>query len=291
MLEVGLLRGLRVSSVPGLAIHRYACAHGEVRNPTVLSYSGLDPRHAARALIVAAHPDDEIIGLGAALRSMGELMIVHVTDGAPVDLLDASAKGFDSRPAYARTRRNELISALEFAELKPELHCLGIVDQHASFELPRITEELNRIIDSYAPEVVWTHPYEGGHPDHDACAFCVREAAGAANIAEFTSYHAGPNGIVTGEFLPSTHAVITHQLSAEEHDLKSRMFRCFETQREMLSQFGLDVERYRWAPQYDFTAPPHEGRLYYENYPWGVTGARFRELVRSCSSQTQEAGR
>jgi len=51
------------------------------------------------------------------------------------------------------------------------------------------------------------------------------------------------------------------------------------------------VERYRWAPQYDFTAPPHEGRLYYENYPWGVKGARFRELVRSCSSQTQEAGR
>ena len=44
-------------------------------------------------------------------------------------------------------------------------------------------------------EQVITHPYEGGHPDHDACAFAaraaVRHSANKAKLMEFTSYHAG----------------------------------------------------------------------------------------------------
>ena len=49
---------------------------------------------------------------------------------------------------------------------------------------------------------------------------------------------------------------------------------------ETLAQFGLEAERFRVAPQYDFTAAPHEGRLHYEHYDWGMSGERFRELAR-----------
>jgi hypothetical protein len=54
---------------------------------------------------------------------------------------------------------------------------------------------------------------------------------------------------------------------------------CFSTQRQVLTSFPIGTERFRLAPHYDFTAPPHDGRLFYENFPWGMTGERFRRLV------------
>jgi LmbE family N-acetylglucosaminyl deacetylase len=232
-----------------------------------------------RTLIVAAHPDDEVIGLGAVLNRFRELAIVHVTDGSPMDTRDASANGFKSREAYADERRKELEHALHAGEIRAKLHSLEIIDQRASFELPRVIDGIARIVREYRPEVIWTHAYEGGHPDHDACAFAVHAGCEGVAIAEFTSYHAGPRGIVTCEFLPSAQPVVTHELTDEERARKARMLACFTTQRETLSQFGLDVERYRWSPGYDFTRPPHEGRLYYENFPWGINGAEFVALA------------
>lgn len=43
--------------------------------------------------------------------------------------------------------------------------------------------------------------------------------------------------------------------------------------------FPIDVERFREAPEYDFTQPPHEGRLHYEYFDWGMTGDRWRSLA------------
>jgi hypothetical protein len=56
---------------------------------------------------------------------------------------------------------------------------------------------------------------------------------------------------------------------------------CYPTQRHVLGSFPLDVERFRVAPAYDFLQPPHDGRLYYERFRWGVSGAQWSELARS----------
>jgi hypothetical protein len=82
----------------------------------------------------------------------------------------------------------------------------------------------------------------------------------------------------TGAFLPGA-PVTEVRLTEAAGERKHRMFGCFATQREMLDNFAIGVERFRPAPEYDFTAPPHAGLLFYEQFDWGMTGERFRALA------------
>ena len=226
-----------------------------------------DPFCTDRVLIVAAHPDDEVIGGGGQLARLRErLEILEVTDGSP-----------DGNPDYAWTRRQELDRARALAGIPMHrCHRLGYRDQDSSFHLA----ELARRLAEFRPDIVLTHPYEGGHPDHDSCAFAVAQAFGeTCPIYEFTSYHAGPLGIVTGKFLGDSAGEVRFELTDEQKRSKQRMFECFTSQRHVLADFRIDQESFRPAPQYDFTQPPHPGQLHYEQFNWGVTGHRWRELA------------
>jgi N-acetylglucosamine malate deacetylase 2 len=240
------------------------------------------------ALIIAAHPDDEVIGLGSRLPEMkSSALIVHSTDGAP--LTDALVAGFSGKEAYADARRQELAAALALAGISTQqCHFLGFGDQEASLHLEGLTHQIIELLREIKPAIIFTHPYEGGHPDHDATAFAVhsavklsRNGGSGPGIYEFTSYHAAPGGMETSEFLPcSGNSICSKVLNEQERLLKTRMLHCFVTQQHVLQQFSLSVEKTRSAPSYDFSQAPHTGKLYYENFAWGVDGTRWRELAR-----------
>lgn len=242
-----------------------------------------------RVALVAAHPDDEVIGAGGELKRRGGICrLIHVTDGAPRDMRDARLAGFRSRDEYAEARRQELYEALAYVRLaRPACLQLGAIDQEASLHMAPLARRLATIFDTARTDVVVTHAYEGGHPDHDATAFAVRGAArllerdGARvpRLIEMTSYHLGPGGIETGTFIPGGPAAWTIRLSAEERRVKRDMLACFRSQQHTLEPFGVAAERFRAAPACDFTRPPHAGRLFYEHFGWGMDGQRWRMLA------------
>ncbi len=239
--------------------------------------------------LVFAHPDDESIALGSRLQQFASVHLLHATDGAPRDGSDAHAHGFWTPEQYSAARFAELGHALEVAGV-PEMvrSCLGFPDQQAAMHLPELTLALLRCFEQQGTAAVLTHPYEGGHPDHDACAFAVHAAAAllrrqsrpAPTVVEAAFYHAGPEGILTGRFLahPTGGPEELLCLNAVESERKHAVLQCFHSQRETLGYFGVAEERFRIAPAYHFTQPPTH-TIFYERFGWGMTADRFCDLA------------
>ncbi|WP_437956042.1 PIG-L deacetylase family protein [Sorangium sp. So ce119] len=253
-------------------------------------FTWLSSGRAPRCLVVLAHPDDETIGLGARIGRLDPIEVVHVTDGAPRDSRFMPAELADiGRERYTALRREEVTRALAVAHVRASrLRCLGAVDQEAIEEAPSLARKLLDLFARTRPEVVITHPYEGGHPDHDAAALAVHSAAvlalwngvSAPLLFEAASYHAARGHLVTGEFIPYPGVPeIALRLSDEEASRKRAMLDCFSSQQETLAPFGAEVERFRPAPTYDFRRPPHEGTLHYERLGFPIDGARWRKLA------------
>ncbi|AUX36070.1 MULTISPECIES: PIG-L deacetylase family protein [Sorangium] len=253
-------------------------------------FSWLSSGRPPRCLVVVAHPDDETLGLGARIGRLQPIEVVHVTDGAPRDSRFMPAELADiGRERYIALRRDEVTRALALGSVPASrLRCLGAVDQEAIEEAPSLARKLLELFARTRPEVVITHPYEGGHPDHDAAALAVHAAAVLALwngvtsplIFEAASYHAARGHLVTGEFLAQPRVPeIALRLSGDEASKKRAMLACFSSQKETLAPFGAEVERFRPAPAYDFRMPPHEGALHYERLGFPIDGARWRKLA------------
>lgn len=249
-----------------------------------------------RLAVLAAHPDDETLGASCLLAHLSQPMVIYLSDGAPRDTRFWSPIARGSRMDYALIRRREAEKALAHAGISErQMVFLGGVDQDAIFEACRLTWRLVEVLQGGGIDALMTHPYEGGHPDHDAAALIARMAASRLpgekrpELLEMTSYHGRGGQCVTGEFLHAEPASeIRYELSGEDHMRKRRMLGEYGSQRLVLQNFPLQAERIRRAPAYDFSQPPHAGQLWYESMGWPLEGARWRELALAALTKVEE---
>lgn len=229
-----------------------------------------------RLLVVVAHPDDETIGAGVKLRDFRDPLVLHLTDGAPRDPRWRSRHFAGTREEYARARAEEARAALALSGVT-RVRSLDVADLEASFALPRLIDEVGRALGGV--DLVLTCAYEGGHPDHDACALAVHAAARVLGVPvlEMPLYHARDGAFVPQTFLDGGEDEVL-VLDDAQRAHKQRMFDCYATQRDVLVQFTLERESFRAAPHYDFTSRPHDGELWYERQGW-MTGVEWRRLA------------
>jgi LmbE family N-acetylglucosaminyl deacetylase len=250
-----------------------------------------DPR-VGRIFVVGAHPDDEVIGAGVLLSIFHPGKIYIVTQGAPENPNDAREAGYSSQEAYAEQRKREKLNAMRVAGI-PFERCeeLPFVDQNTPRELFEITLVLVDQILLHEPDWIFTHPYEGGHPDHDSTAFAVHAAVEllrehdkrSPRIVEFTSYHSVSGKFRSGEFAGAGPEWVL-RLTPAERDRKRKMFDCFSSQQSVLAQFEIGEERFRMAPAYDFRAPPLKD-LYYDSQPWAWKSPQWLSMARDTIEQ------
>jgi LmbE family N-acetylglucosaminyl deacetylase len=249
-----------------------------------------------RCMLVFAHPDDEVIAVGARLSAFRNAHFIYITDGAPRDQRDSQKKGFRLLRDYREARFQELSRTFELSGISTAKRgCLEYPDQEAAYNLSELIETIAKLIEIHGIQIVFTHPYEGGQPDHDAAAFAVHTAAQllqsrAPLIVEAPFYHHGQHGIETGVFLNSSDGEeVVYTLSAMERARKQALLDCFTTQKETLRYFTTEMERYRAAPQYVFTKPPHAGRVFYDYLNWGITSDRFCHLAMEAAKKLTPA--
>jgi LmbE family N-acetylglucosaminyl deacetylase len=247
-------------------------------------------RLMTRVLVIAAHPGDETIGAAALLTSLEDCAVLHLTDGVPRDRAFWSPHAPRSPGSYQVQRRAEALAAMALVGVTgPDIHRFGQTDLELADMLPDLARELAHFLAALSPELVVTHAYEGGHPDHDAAAFATwaaRQLLSESGLAvpvqlEMALYHSAPGYMVMGQFVacdtvatPQIQCAFQHESLARKH----AMLRCYESQRDDLRPFfALTRERFRPAPRYDFAAPPHFGALQYERQGLPVPGELWRE--------------
>jgi LmbE family N-acetylglucosaminyl deacetylase len=138
----------------------------------------LDPSDLAgrRVVVVAAHPDDEVLGVGGLVRRLvaarAELSFVWATDG------EASHPGSTTVRArdLAAARRDESAAALAAlgAGVAPRLH-LGLPDGGLVDREPALARLLRGPVEG--ADLVLAPWSRDGHPDHEACGHAATTVA------------------------------------------------------------------------------------------------------------------
>jgi LmbE family N-acetylglucosaminyl deacetylase len=246
----------------------------------------LDDLSSRSVLVVMAHPDDEIIAAGALMSRAPKTGVICLTNGAPREERYARHAGFDNWIDYAQARRREAEAALALLRRDLEVsEALEISDLELAFNIVPVARHLVKSLQAGFGHVV-THPYEGGHADHDAtalivhaaCALVARFGGRPPIIVEAPFYNAAGGEYVYGEFAPHADAglVVQFDLSPKEQILKDQMFACHSTQKNVLSLFGVSNERFRIAPRYHFSARPHQGEVGFNELTPTITGRIWR---------------
>lgn len=195
-----------------------------------------------RHVIVSAHPDDETISAFAVRDQAEAVTIVQLTDGVPPDA--------SRRDTHVAMRTLERAAAVSHVVIDG-----GVPGRDAHQHLAHLSALLRPVLAD--ADVVWTHPYEGGHLDHDTAARLVQALAPAHLRMEFASYYMRADRRSSfGSFAQDAPAPVSVRLSGDRRVRKQAALDAYPSQAHILRKFPDPMrETYRAAPTYDFTRP------------------------------------
>jgi LmbE family N-acetylglucosaminyl deacetylase len=114
-----------------------------------------------RTVVVAPHPDDEVLGCSSVLLG-SEVAVIHVTDGVPPWI--PAPEQEDLRA----TRQAESARAWESLSSEVEPVRLGFGDLTAWRLVEEVARGLLGVVGALQEGDVYLPAYQRGHPDHDA---------------------------------------------------------------------------------------------------------------------------
>ena len=147
----------------------------------------LDPGGCRRLVVVAPHPDDETLGLGATIAHLAasgvDVQVVSVSDGG------AAYPGATplQRTRLETTRRHELRRAAKVLDIPAPLS-LGLPDGEVAGHEDSLTGVLTDVLGDAGPDTWCAATWRGdGHPDHEAVGRAAAQACARtdATLLEF----------------------------------------------------------------------------------------------------------
>src|SRR5207249_5621513 len=133
-----------------------------------------------RVLVLAAHPDDEVLGPGGAVALAAEeaqaVRIWIATDGG-------AQEGADPGDGYGQRRREEARQAARALGVEPPLFG-SLPDRGLEEEANALASELKNLIADFRPDLVFCPSPVEIHPDHRALADAAYQTLSASRPSD-----------------------------------------------------------------------------------------------------------
>jgi LmbE family N-acetylglucosaminyl deacetylase len=243
-----------------------------------------------RILVLAPHPDDEVVGCAVALRRA-------IAQGAAARVLFLTT-GVPARGVLWpwQRRRHEAMVARRRAEAVAAARRLGI--EIAGFEawptrtLKEHLADAERRVRAAAAAAgeVWAPAWEGAHQDHDVASWIAARLA--RPVLEFAEYGFAGGVVRSNAFAEGGGEI---RLTAEEAAWKRGLLALYASERGNLRHIRVEQEALRPLPRHDYARPPHEGRLFYQRFQWvpfrhpRIDFARPEEVCRALAEAERDS--
>ncbi|MCC7166074.1 MAG: PIG-L family deacetylase [Rhodospirillales bacterium] len=225
-------------------------------------------------LVLAPHPDDEVVGVAAALgraRQDGAVAAVaFLTTGVP----ERDVAWPWRRPGHAAWvagRQAEASQAAQALGLEIVLTS-ALASRRLKDDLERTRKAVLEAIDRFKPDRLWVPAFEGAHQDHDAAnalaASLADHLADPCPIWEFAEYNFMGGRVRANEFPTPSADQWVLALSETERAAKRALLALYRSEAANLRHIGTLRECLRPLPRHDYAKPAHPGRLFRERFHW-----------------------
>jgi LmbE family N-acetylglucosaminyl deacetylase len=221
-------------------------------------------------LVLVPHPDDEVVACAATLTRAQELgsrvFALYLTHGclAKETLWSWQQKHYE---AYIHRRRGEAERVAAFLKIEPIGWSLRPA-RHLWTNLAEVYRDIAEAVRQYTIDQIWLPAYEGGNPDHDGLNAVGQSFTRQISVLEFAEYNFF-TGHAQAQCFPypdSSETLIT--LTEIERAKKLAALALYESERQNLSYIGTQQECFRPLAAYNYSQPPHPGKLWYERFQW-----------------------
>jgi LmbE family N-acetylglucosaminyl deacetylase len=223
-----------------------------------------------RILVLAPHPDDEVVGVAAALtraRQDGAVAaLAFLTTGVPAsETAWPWARRGHSRRVERRgeeARQAALALGLKIAMVS------DVPSRCLKDHLHATRDRALAVIQSFEPDRLWVPAFEGAHQDHDAANALAATLADRVAVWEFAEYNFMGGRVRANQFpMPAADQVVV-ELGEAEQAAKRRLLALYRSEAGNLGHVGRVRESLRPLPRHDYAKPAHPGRLFRERFHW-----------------------
>jgi LmbE family N-acetylglucosaminyl deacetylase len=206
-----------------------------------------------RILILVPHPDDEVVASAAAIgraREAGaEIFALYLTHGciAKEVMWMWQRKNYEKNVARRWAHR--------------PARCLWQ-------NMAAIHQEIQGAVSTYKIDQIWLPAYEGGNPDHDALNAVGQKLKGAASVLEFAEYNFCGGRAQTHTFPKPDGGEQVIELTEAERAMKRTALALYQSEKSNLKYVETERECFRPLAAYDYSRPPHPGKLWYARFQW-----------------------
>tara|TARA_A100001015_G_C14869691_1_gene663808 strand:- start:396 stop:1025 length:630 start_codon:yes stop_codon:yes gene_type:complete len=154
-------------------------------------------------LILAPHPDDEVVGTGILIKKKSligcKIHILFLTNGV-IEKSEMWPWARKNHSFLLQKRLNEMQRSLTFLNVK-EYFLQNIPTRTLRNQIKATFNILKKLLEKWSVDSVFVPAYEGGHQDHDIANYIASKFKNIVNVYEFPEYNYHSGIIRSNQFI------------------------------------------------------------------------------------------